>query len=100
MSLETLFDTPAVRRARRDVDARSLARQVNGEVPSEYIAGLAQLRVAAISSYTDLVGDYTVDTWLRRDEGDGNVNPRAIECFENWLGYLAALSENGEASPV
>jgi hypothetical protein len=69
---------------------------VNGGPHIDQSAAVARLRVASIASFTDLIGDRTVDSWLREDApAPVAQDEAAVECFTNWDGYLDALAEVG-----
>lgn len=100
-ALSSVFHTQRVTEARRDVEARALDRQVNpADVVEEYESVVGHLRVAAIASFTDLIGDASVDEMMRA-AGTLKSDPEASsqECFENWQAYLDALAE-ADANPT
>jgi hypothetical protein len=94
-SLIPIFRTPETNKALREVDARTLDRQVNGRSNAiDRTTALNRLRVAAVTSFTELLGDRTVDAWLRTaSAGPITPEPLAEECFASWQGFLNALGE-------
>lgn len=99
--LSSIFRTPEVREAIREIDAAILDRQVNGGPRADQSAAVARLRVAAIAAFSELLGDRTVDSWLREDApGPIAEDQAALECFTNWDAYLDAVLEVDGSPPA
>lgn len=101
-ALTTIFKTPETNKALREIDARILEQQVNGRSEGDdRTKVLNRLRIAATASFTELLGDLTVDDWLRRASvGPITPEPMAEECLVTWQGFLDALAESNEVPSV
>lgn len=100
--LSSIFRTPQIREAIRQADALTLDCQVNGtNMREQQLTVVNRLRVAAIASFSELLGDQTVDMRLRSNiGGPSDEGTAAIECFENWQGYLNSLSDIDETPNI
>ncbi|MCA9250440.1 MAG: DEAD/DEAH box helicase [Phycisphaerales bacterium] len=92
--LNSLYNTPIVADTLRDVDTSILKRRVVGGEADDQTSAVARLRVAAIASFSDLIGDRTVDEFLRDTTGSPiDSDESAVLSFRRWDGYLDALAE-------
>ncbi|MEA3189081.1 MAG: ATP-dependent helicase, partial [Chthoniobacter sp.] len=94
-ALESIFKTELVRSAARDVDARILEREVNPTASDDPQAiAVDELRVAAIASLIDYLGDKTVDGMMRNGATSAVLaDSEADECLCNWQAYMNGLVE-------
>jgi hypothetical protein len=93
-TLSQFFNSPDVTDAMKDLDARQLERGV-GSIQNEQNASAVDiLRLAAITSLAELIGDYSVDVWFRpSSQTTAELSTLSILCFLRWQGYFDALIE-------
>jgi len=97
INLMKFFDAPHVIDAMKDIDNRQLERGV-GSPPKEQSADAVEiLRLAAITSLAELIGDYRVDIWFRPSSKEVDELPDISQMsFLRWRGYFDALTESEE----
>jgi len=101
-ALTTFFRTPEIAETLRNVDSRALDRRVNDTpLPPDQVLLTERLRLAAIASFSEMLGTLTIDRWLRNGSPETMVAKEvAEECFADWQGFLNSLVEiNGSPNP-
>ena len=99
-SLSDFYDSTLVRDIILDVDMAKLAFELNETVDIDFDASISTLRVASFSAVSDIIGEYSLDTWLRRQgRGENLLNEDAVKNnFIQWNAYLSSFEED-DSSP-
>lgn len=96
--LSDLHQNESVSSALRVARGRQLERAI-GHPGSDPMGGaVALLRVAAIASFGEMVGQHGVEVWFRpRGPETRRILEQAKDCYWRWQGYLDALLEASQA---
>lgn len=100
--LMSLYETAAITEILRSLDASKLAKELEAPFEEDAESASSALRIAAIAAVTDLVGEESLDSWLRQQgvpEATSNEES-AKYLFGQWDGYLNALSEADELPDI
>jgi helicase len=94
-TFKQFFDTPHITETIKDLDARQLERGVGLTTSVQGLDAVEVLRLGAITSLVELIGDYRVDIWFRPSGGEvEGFHSLAQLCFLRWRGYFDALVES------
>ena len=99
-ALTKLHNSTAIYNLLREVESARLAAELGAHrLFSENMHAAPQLRVAATLALVELIGEESVDDFLRQasaSNDNASPNQRQLETFEKWTGYIDALLDANE----
>lgn len=92
-SLAEFYNTPFVSESIKDLDSRQLEREIAGISNEHATKTVEMLRLAAITSFIELIGDLEIDYWFRPINKSEDLVELSKLCFSRWRGYFDSLLE-------
>ncbi|MDD5367550.1 MAG: DEAD/DEAH box helicase [Anaerolineaceae bacterium] len=100
--LKQYFDSPKVVNTIKDLDTRQMEHEVGASFNDPGVDTVNILRLAAITSFIELVNEHRVDVWFKPSNNRliDKLRSNSRICFFRWQGYFDALVEINQSATL